>query len=235
MEFCDGNQWHYITHPDRYRHPMYEMRTCSARGGRHMYVDPQFASQRAMMQPRVQGYLHYQFPYQNAGTPEAQAEFFIRALGELRPNEMVMLDTEDASGLQDPAWFVRRWCAVVESRLRTLAWIYVPKGLARALNRDVTGPRIVKAPRYSGHSRKGSAPNWAHDVWQYTDRGPFPGSAHGPGDCNTTTWSVAALLDRCRRPGGGAGPGRAARPTLRPGDRGKDVEHLQRRLNEVMP
>lgn len=230
MEFNDGNKWHFVTAARAYPYPMYEMRTCSASGGR-MYVDPQFASQRAMLQPRVAGYLHYQFPYQNAGSPEQQAHFFCDALGALRPGEMVMLDTEAGSGLTDPAGFLRRWCAVVEPRLGTLAWVYVPRDLARALNRDVTGRRIVKAPRYSGHAGKGAPPDWPHDVWQYTDRGHFPGSPHGPGDCNHTDWTVQQLLARCHDGPGGMPP----RPVLRRGDRGPAVRELQTLLNEHAP
>lgn len=199
MEFNDGNQWHFVTDVDRYvrERSMYEMRTCSAKNGR-MYVDPQFRGQRERVQPRVRGYLHYQFPYQNAGSPERQATFFCDAIGELRDNEMVMLDTEAESGLRDPADFMRRWCAVVEPRLRTLAWIYVPSALAGSLTRAVTGSRIVKAPRYSGGERIGPTPSWPHDVHQYTKCGRFPGSEHGPGDVNVTALTVEQMLARCR-------------------------------------
>lgn len=197
MEFNDGNRWHYVTDFDRYvrERQMYEMRTCSAQAGR-MYIDPQFRSQRQNLQPRLHAYLHYQFPYQNAGTPERQAEFFCAAIGELRDNEMVMLDTEAGSGLRDPADFMRRWCAIVEPRLNTLAWIYIPSALAGSLTRAVTGPRIVKAPRYSGNAGIGDPPWWPHDVHQYTDRGYFPGS-NEPGDVNVTSLTVNEMLTRC--------------------------------------
>lgn len=227
MLFNDGNQWHFVTDPDAYPHPMYEMRAASARNG-VPYVDPQFHRQRELLQPRVGGFLIYQFPYQNAGSPESQADFFCRAVGTLRPNEMVMLDTEAGSGLVDPADFMRRWCRIVESRLQTLAWIYVPKALAGQLTRAVTGNRIVKAPRYSGNAGRGTPPDWPHDVWQYTDRGPFPGSAHGPGDVNTTEWSLPELLKRSGRPGGSEPVGR---PVLRLGDSGPAVRELQTLLN----
>jgi len=184
------------------------------------------------LQPRVRGYLHYQFPYENAGTPERQADFFCNAIGELRPNEMVMLDTEGASGLRDPADFTLRWYSVVEPRLRTLSWSYVPRDLRNSLTRAVTGRRIVKVPYYSGHSGVGTAPSWPYDVHQYTDRGPFPGSPHGPGDCNVTGWTTEGLLAHCR--GAGTQP---QLPTLRENDRdpGSDgpVRRLQRELNEV--
>lgn len=236
MQFCDGNQWHYVTNVDAYLgagFDMYEMRTCSARNGR-MYVDLQFENQRRLLQPRLRGYLHYQFPYQNAGTPEDQANFFCNAIGELRPNEMVMLDTEEGSGLKDPVNFTRRWCNIVEPRLRTLAWNYVPSALAKQLTREVTARRIVKAPRYSGHSGVGAVPYWPHDVHQYTKEGPFPGSPHGPGDRNITSWTTEGLLARCK--------GRELQPelpVLQEGDRdsspGGPVHRLQHALNEVYP
>lgn len=229
MEFNDGNQWHYITNVDTYvrEREMYEMRACSARDGRRMYVDPQFASQRDLVQPRVRAYLHYQFSYQNAGSPEQQADFLCDTLGSLRPNEMVMLDVESTSGLVDPANFVRCWCARVELRLGTLAWVYVPRELADRVTRDVTGSRVVKAPRYSGYDGRGKPPSWSYDVWQYTDKGYFPGSAHGPGDCNYTELTVNDILTRCRR------SEHSVRRSLKKGDRGEDVADLQRQLNAV--
>jgi len=231
VEFCDGNQWHYVTDVELYvrEREMYEMRTCSAdpKRGYRMYVDTQFARQRELLQPRMRAYLHYQFPYEQAGSPEVQAAFFCDTIGALRANEMVMLDTEGASRLRNPADFMRRWCALVEPRLGTLAWIYVPSALADSLTRAVTGPRIVKAPRYSGHTGKGPKPWWPHDVWQYTQTGHFIGSPHGPGDCNVTEWTVDQLLARCK--GSAPPPGRR---TLRLGDTGEDVRHLQRLLND---
>jgi hypothetical protein len=51
-----------------------------------------------------------------------------------------MLDTEPRGGRSDPAGFFRRWCARAESRLNTLAVIYVPAALAGILARAVTAP-----------------------------------------------------------------------------------------------
>lgn len=239
--FNDGNRWHYVVDPDEYvRHrDVYEMRTCSADpdSGYEMYVDPQFANQRAELQPRLKAYLHYQFPYQRAGSPEAQAEFFIDALGgSLRDNEMVMLDTESASGLIDPVGFTRQWCSVVENELKTRAWIYVPSALAGQLTRDVTGTRIVKAPRYSGGRDRGSAPWWPFDVHQFTDRGYFPG-CHDVGDVNYTTLSPAQMLLRCSSSGRDLPPSSAippsARPVLEYGDTGPWVRTAQELLSRA--
>lgn len=196
-EFNDGNQYHFITDPDAYasQRTMYEMRVWSGSTG-SMLEDTKWREQRRLMQPRLDGILWYQKPF-NGMSPEEQANLLCDSLVKLEPNEMVMLDTEKnanqpTSNLGDYADFMRRWCAVVEPRLNTWAWIYVPLNLSQQLNRGVTGNRIVKAPHYS------ATPNWPHDVHQYTDNGYFPG-ANGNGDCNRTALTVREMLDRCRR------------------------------------
>ncbi len=198
MEFSDGNQWHYVTDPAAYEQNrlMYEYRAASGSTGQ-MLIDTKFAQQRAAMQPLLDGMLYYQKPY-NKETPEAQANMFCDLLGRLAPNEMVMLDIEGDINVPDPADFMHRWLGVVESRLNTLAWIYVPQSLSGVLTRAVTGNRIVKAPKYSGADQRGPAPSWPHDVHQYSDKGWFPGG-NGPGDVNFTDLTVPQMLDRCRR------------------------------------
>jgi len=196
-EFSDGNQWHFITDPAAYERArlMYEYRVASGSTGQ-MLVDTQWVQQRAAMQPLLDGMLYYQKPY-NKESPEAQANLLCDLLGHLAPNEMVMLDIEGDINVPDPADFMRRWCAVVEPRLNTLAWVYVPQSLSGVLTRAVTGNRIVKAPKYSGTDQRGPAPSWPYDVHQYTDKGAFPGG-NGPGDANFTDLSVPQMLDRCR-------------------------------------
>jgi len=196
-EFNDGNQWHYVTDPAAYERArlMYEYRVASGSTGQ-MLMDTQWVQQRAAMQPLLDGMLYYQKPY-NRESPEAQANLFCDLLGHLAPNEMVMLDIEGDINVPDPADFMRRWCAVVEPRLNTLAWVYVPQSLSGALTRAVTGNRIVKAPKYSGTDQRGPAPSWPYDVHQYTDKGAFPGG-NGPGDANFTDLTVPQMLDRCR-------------------------------------
>ncbi len=197
MEWSDGNQWHFITDPAAYERArlMYEYRVASGSTGQ-MLVDTRWVQQRAAMQPLLDGMLYYQKPY-NKESPEAQANLLCDLLGHLAPNEMVMLDIEGDINVPDPADFMRRWCAVVEPRLNTLAWVYVPQSLSGVLTRAVTGNRIVKAPKYSGTDQRGPAPSWPYDVHQYTDKGAFPGG-NGPGDANFTDLTVSQMLDRCR-------------------------------------
>ncbi|MGH3909253.1 MAG: hypothetical protein ACRDRM_00310, partial [Pseudonocardiaceae bacterium] len=165
---------------------MFEFRVASARNGQ-MYVDSAFGHHREVLRG-MKALLLYQFPYGN-WSAEEQADFFCDTVGRLRPHEMMMLDIEAGSGIGDPADFTRRWLARAEGRLGGLAWVYVPSALAAAVTREVTGPRLVKAPRYSGHAGRGAAPWWPHDVHQYTDKGYFPGCAKS-GDLNYTTLSV---------------------------------------------
>lgn len=209
MEFNDGSQYRVVTDPVRHRRErtMYEFRASSAKGGTAKYKDTAFDRHRR----DFNGFpvLMYQFPYQNAGSPEAQAEYFLNIVGPPRDLDMYMLDTEDASVLRNPADFTRRWFDVVERRTGKLCWLYVPRSLSGPLNRGLTGPRIVKSPRYSGNASRGAAPNWQWDVHQYTDRGYFPGCAQS-GDVNFTTWSTAQLLDRCN---GGRAPSQTKKKT----------------------
>ncbi len=199
MEFCDGNEWHRVTDRGAYERaglPMLEFRAMSASSGT-MVRDKAFADHRS----RFTGFpfLIYQYPY-GKESPEKQADDLATLLGALGPLEMVMLDIETKNfGISDPADFTRRWLARFEGRMGGRCWVYLPKALATSTMYDAIGDRVIKAPRYSGHAGKGLPPGWRHDVWQFSDRAPMPGSPDGPGDRNTTTFSVAELLARSGR------------------------------------
>ena len=173
MEFNDGSQYRVVTDPDAQlaQREVYCFRAASARDGQ-LYVDTAFARHRREL-AGMKGLLMYQFVWQD-WTPELQAEFFCNAVGRLADHEMVMLDIETGGHIIDPADFAERWLAVVEKRLQTRAWVYVPRALAAVL-RPVVDGRVVMAPRYSGTAARGTAPDWPHDVHQYTDVGHFPG------------------------------------------------------------
>lgn len=196
MEFNDGSQYRVVSDPAAQlaQRELYCHRVASARDGKK-YVDTTFAQHRQALQA-MKGLLYYQFVWQNAGTPEEQATFFCDAIGQLADHEMVMLDIEVGGAITDPADFARRWLAVVEPRLRTRAWIYVPQALSKALHPLVDG-RLVMAPRYSGTATRGVKPDWPHDVHQYTDVGHFPGCKQS-GDVSYTELTVQQMLDRCR-------------------------------------
>jgi GH25 family lysozyme M1 (1,4-beta-N-acetylmuramidase) len=204
VEYNDGNQFHVVTDPYAYMasREMFEFRACSAKtvnSAMQMYVDATFLAHRAELSGML-GLLMYQFVYPDF-TPEDQANYFCDTIGTLRSNEMVMCDLEAAgtgfvlSGVVD---FLNRWLAVVESRLGTLAWVYVPQAFSGVVTRKVTGNRIVKAPRYGTDTGVAqSPPNWDYDVWQYSTKGAFPGGTPATGDINTTGWSLRQLLARC--------------------------------------
>ena len=203
MEFNDGSMYRVVLDPARQlaERQLYCHRAASARGN-VPYVDPTFVDHRNKLSA-MPGLLFYQFVYLAAGTPEAQADLLVNALGGgLRTNEMVMLDVESGGGFtaSNVVPFAQRWLARVESRLHTLAWVYVPSALAAGINRAVTGSRLVMAPRYSGTGARGTAPSWSHDVHQFTDRGYFPGCGQ-TGDTSYTTLTVDQMLRRCNPSG----------------------------------
>ncbi len=204
MDFNDGSQYRVVTDPAAQlaEREVYCFRVASARNG-VPYIDTAFAQHREQLR-EMPALLMYQFVWQDAGTPEAQANLFCDTIGELRPNEMVMLDIEVGGKITDPADFARRWLAVVEGRLQTRAWLYIPRALSAALQPLVDG-RIIMAPRYSGSASRGTAPDWPHDVHQYTDKGYFPGCTQ-TGDVSFTNLTVAQMLDR-------SSPGRNSMPS----------------------
>jgi GH25 family lysozyme M1 (1,4-beta-N-acetylmuramidase) len=199
VDFNDGSQYRVVTDPAKHRaaREIYCFRAASARSG-VPYVDTAFAQHRSSLAP-MRALVMYQFVYTNAGTPEAQADFFLNALGGgLHTNEMVMIDPESGGGFTNSnvVDFTQRWLNRVEKALDTRAWVYVPSALSTGLSRAFTKDRIVVAPRYSGTAARGAAPWWPHDIHQYTDQGPFPGCAQS-GDTNYTTLTVEDLLRRC--------------------------------------
>jgi GH25 family lysozyme M1 (1,4-beta-N-acetylmuramidase) len=205
VEFNDGSQYREVSNFAAYmaERDIYCCRAASASGSpRTPYVDTAFARHRAGF-ANIKALCFYQFPYTDAGSPEAQAQFFLDTLGgALRKHEMVMLDPESGGGftagnVQD---FVRRWLAVVEPTLNTKAWIYVPSALSAGLPRSFTGDRLVMAPRYSGDASHGLEPSWPWDIHQYTDQGYFPGllaSTGVNGDTNHTDLTTDQILARC--------------------------------------
>lgn len=198
MEYNDGSQFRVVTDPARYmrERSAYEFRVCSAKNGNNLYVDTAFAKHRRDLQG-LSLLVMYAFPYQNAGSPESQANYFADVLGKLGPNEVAMLDCEDASGLKNPTDFSLRWSVQVTKRLGGLEIQYAPKSLSGSINHRTMGNRLLKAPRYSGGSGKGAAPTWDYDIWQYSDQGYFPGCSQS-GDINFTNLSVNDILARCK-------------------------------------
>jgi hypothetical protein len=155
------------------------------------------SSYRVVTDPAMPALCMYQFPWQNAGTPEQQAQFLIDTLGGgLRWNEMVMLDPEERSALVNPREFTQRWLAHIEPRLHCRSWVYVPGVLAAALPRTVTGDRIVMAPHPSATAQRGAPPDWPWDVHQYSFTGPFPGCTQS-GDISYTELTAQQMLERC--------------------------------------
>lgn len=203
MLLNDGSQYRIVTDPAAHMaaREVFAFRAASARGGTDLYVDTAFRQHRIEL-AAMPALVMYQFVYATLQTPEAQARFFLDALGgPLSVNEMVMVDPEVGGGFttKNAADWVQRWLATVEPVLQALAWVYVPGALATALA-PVVGDRIVMAPRYSGTPERTFTPTWPHEVHQFTDRGDFPGCTQ-PGDLSYTALTAEDMLRRCNPQG----------------------------------
>lgn len=208
MLLNDGSQYRVVTDPEAHMatREVFAFRVASAKGGTAPYVDTAFARHRDQL-AGMRGLVMYQFAYANL-SPESQAEFFLQALGGgLRWNEMIMIDPEVGGGFrndQRSADWVAHWLAIVEPALDARAWIYIPRALSPALQ-PLVGGRVVMAPRYSGTDRRGTSPDWPHDVHQFTDRGPFPGCSQS-GDLSYSNLTADDMLARSNPSGMGASP-----------------------------
>lgn len=204
MIYSDVNEWHRIIDPVAYvdsGRDLLEYRVATAQSPdfRVLTQDHYWRTHRRMCAEHGIASVLYQFPYQTAGTPEQQAEYFCGLVEPLRDNEMVMIDIEGRGKLANPVNFLRRWLAVVEPRLNTRAWVYVPRSFASKLTREVTGDRIVKAPDYDANDGEPhSPPTWPHDVWQFSSKAELPGGNVPTGDANITDWTTQQLIDRCK-------------------------------------
>jgi hypothetical protein len=197
MEFNDGSKYRVLTKPQDQvaaGRTVYSYKACGASPSEgRLTVDSAFAHHRNLRN-HFKATLLYQFGYIQF-SPEAQAEFFFDTLGGvLYPGEMICIDPEAGGGFTaaNVYDFCRRWLAIIEPSLKTKAWIYTAKDFSKALA-PLTKDRVLWIPRYNPE-----APTWSTwDVWQKSDKGPFPGCAEGIGDLNYTSLSAEELLAKC--------------------------------------
>lgn len=122
-----------------------------------------------------------------------QLDVFSKAVDRLADNEFCCLDIEDET--LDPVESFRVASSILEDRFGGKCMVYLPDKFAGTLTRKITGDRLVWAPRYGS-----TEPNWAHDIWQYTDNGDIPGCIQN-GDDSVTLHSAADILNRTRGDG----------------------------------
>lgn len=159
------------------------------------YNDPTFA--RVKDQVRVQRLFTYFLPYHwlsSTTDPEAQANHFLRAIGNLRPGEGTMLDAEE-NGITVPGCL--NWLEAVEEETRRPSSVYTGLYVAggtiwrsQHIRNSKYGPRpmhlaayITRASLLSRLNQLGVAGLPIH-AWQYSSNGPVPGIT-GRADMNT--------------------------------------------------
>ena len=134
-------------------------------------------------------------------TAEDQAHAFIACVGGLKPNEFVVVDSEEGAGSQTSR--VNAWCSIVDKQYGFPATVYASSswfadrlgGIKNWMNR----PRWV-AGYPSSYSPNPAAQPAGCTFWQYSDRERFPGLAGGV-DGNVYRGSAVELLADVR-PGG---------------------------------
>jgi GH25 family lysozyme M1 (1,4-beta-N-acetylmuramidase) len=133
------------------------------------------------------------------GSASAQADRFLRLLGQLQPNERVALDTERTSAV--PITYVREWFSKMPTDRRNI--LYTSNGLW--LGPFMNNPAFPEAkdvdawlPRY-GSAKEPVVPDPWHDIgrswtiWQDDDEAPCPGISDGICDTDIFNGTVDQL------------------------------------------
>lgn len=121
----------------------------------------------------VRGAYHFARP--GRSSPEAQADYFLRALGDSwKPGDLLVLDLEDGAWNLDV--FALKFLDRVEQRTGLLPWFY---SYAPFIKVHITDPRLSRYPLWLAAytSRVPAAPApWARwYLWQRTDKASIPG------------------------------------------------------------
>lgn len=179
---------------------------CKATEG-SQYVSQDFAPQWAGLQARSMVAASYTFSRWNSGTPEAEADALLAALGTRQgpialdmeglpqPNGTLVFPTEDMS------WWVLRFNARIHAAKRRNVTVYADYDFIRQF---LQSPTLATLPLWlawyppnptTDGSMWPTAPGpWkAVDVWQYSGNGRIPGVV-GPVDTDLYRGSAAELM-----------------------------------------
>lgn len=140
----------------------------------------------------VRGAYHFARP--GRGSPEAQAEHFLAAVGTWQPADLLVLDLEDGDGNLDA--FAVAFLARVEQQTGIVPWFY---SYAPFIRTHITDRRLARYPlwlaAYTSKAPVAPAP-WARwQLWQHTDKAVIPGIKGGC-DESVGTLPIAATVQR---------------------------------------
>lgn len=144
------------------------------------YIDPQFQRNRSEAR-RVQipcGFYHYGYPQYNS--PEAEASWFLKTLGQVQENEILFLDLEEQYA--DPVGWAKKFLDYVSSQLNGYkpllytfdAYIKAHGDWSPIYNANYG----LWYANYNGESPENPTWNTPWPIvpfWQYTSGGQIPG------------------------------------------------------------
>ena len=107
-----------------------------------------------------------------------QAHMFIATVGDLRPNEFVIVDSEEGSG--DQTARVQAWLDVVDPHYGKKSTIYASESW---FGDKLGGALRWRRPRWVAAYRS-TEPTLPHELWQYNDHSNLPGISGDGGDGN---------------------------------------------------
>lgn len=123
-----------------------------------------------------------------------QARDFITAVGDIRPNEFLILDLEEGGGAQVAR--AQTWFAIVDAHYGRTSTIYSGEAFFK---NQLGGAEHWQRPRWMAAYRA-TEPTAPHELWQNTDSAPFPGIGlcdgnifHGTAQNFATTFCGRAL------------------------------------------
>jgi GH25 family lysozyme M1 (1,4-beta-N-acetylmuramidase) len=107
-----------------------------------------------------------------------QAHDYINTVGDLRPNEFTVVDSEEGSG--DQTGRVAAWCSVVDAHYGRTSTIYASESWYRE---KLGGAARWNRPRWMAAYRS-TEPTDPHELWQNSDHSNLPGISGDGGDGN---------------------------------------------------
>lgn len=162
------------------------------------YVDPKYRENRNAI--RSKGLLFGAYHFADGTDAVAEADHFIRNVGELQEGEIVVLDYE-TKVLKDPASWCLEWLQQVERRVGFKPMLYTYDSFLKTYNWSLVSNNNngLWAARYGMQTQfpnplfKPSTGSWPfYAIWQYCSKGKVPGFT-GNVDLNTTEMDISTL------------------------------------------
>lgn len=136
----------------------------------------------------VRGAYHFARPGRSA--PEAQADYFLAAVGTWQPNDLLILDLEDGTGNLDG--FALAFLNRVQAHTGIVPWLYSYGPFVRA---HLSSPQLAAYPLWLAAYQSAPPacpPPWkTYQLWQHTDQAQIPGIK---GACDESVGDLAVLL-----------------------------------------